>query len=728
MMKRFATALFLAAAAGVFAQEPEPPATGARIEFMDLPNMDITEILKVLSDSSDLNIIPSKDVAGKLSVFLKDISTEEALEKIASVNGYRFVREGNTITVMTEEQYELKVGPLTEQRVLRLQYARAAEVAPLLAGALSAKGQVVPDVVNNQLIVFEVPSRWPSIEKLVASLDQKEETRVIPLQHARAADLAISLSPFLRDPRSLEIDERTNRLILTDTPYHLGRLEEIVKQLDLEDLTETRAFALRYADADRVADLLIEILTGERAEGSRRGSGLPSRSSALGQQAEPIAATVVAATESPRTRRDESRSSLASSAVRNGGDLSQPFRSQAPSGTAAAIAAPPAPVASAAPEPVFDAAAPMESGEARALGRQGTISADPRTNSVIVTHTPATLARIETIVQSLDVELPLHVYRFEHADLELLGIEDKLAQLLPGPAEDFQIDAATRKVTFRAPPSRSEHILALFREWDEAVPQVYIEARILRVSLDLMRDLGVSLRVNDRGPGGELDSAVDLLFPPRIGVVPSGIVQFGDLTADEYTVIVQALESDSRSKLLSNPRVAVLDRGEAIFQVVVDQPFVEVVTDANSDITRESTRFIPVGVTLSVAPLISNEGLVQMDVRVEVSSLLSFSPDGIPVVDRSEAKSSVAVRDGYTLGIGGLIVDEKTQNINRVPWLGKIPVLKHLFRNKSDGANQSELLLFITPHLTANGTLDPPPDEIDLEASRLHIGPEASFN
>ena len=71
-----------------------------------------------------------------------------------------------------------------------------------------------------------------------------------------------------------------------------------------------------------------------------------------------------------------------------------------------------------------------------------------------------------------------------------------------------------------------------------------------------MRDLGVSLRVGDRGRNNEIDSVVDVLFPASISPIPQGLVQFGDLNSDEYTIILQALESDARSKLLSNPRVA----------------------------------------------------------------------------------------------------------------------------------------------------------------------------
>ena len=107
--------------------------------------------------------------------------------------------------------------------------------------------------------------------------------------------------------------------------------------------------------------------------------------------------------------------------------------------------------------------------------------------------------------------------------------------------------------------------------------------------------------------------------------------------------------------------------------------------------------------------------------RLEVSSLLGLSPDGVPIVDRSEAQSRVTVQDGHTLVMGGLIQDEKIETINRVPILGRIPLIKYLFRSRSVDNAQSELLLFVSPTITDTGSTDEPPDQIELGPSRIEL-------
>jgi type II secretory pathway component GspD/PulD (secretin) len=683
----------------------------AIIEFLDLPHTEITEILKILGDAANWTVIPSREIKGQVSVFLRNIGTEEALERILEINGYRFVRDGNVISVMTEQDYELKVGPRTEQRTFDLRYAEAARLAPLIQGALSSRGRVVPDTENNQLVVFDLPNRFPALGELIASLDQRQETRVIALNHATVKDLQTSIQSLVTDPRNLRFDERTNRLIVTDTPSRLDYLEDVIRQLDLEDLTETRTYVLKHANVDEMADLVATVIGGDDA-GSRSSSGSGSRSSgssdggAFGTstaegESGPSAREIAAMQD--RTRRYEDRS-IAPGLERRSIDGSEIVAGG--SGSSASVVAQGGDSGSGG------------GGVARSLGGQGMVIADPRTSSIIVTHTPAVLNRLETIITALDRETEFHTYQFQHADLETLDVSGHLDGLLDGEAENFQIDTNTGMVIFQAPSEKADRIKWLLQRWDVPPRQVEIEARILRVSLDLVRKLGTTIQIADFNAEGELETVIDLLFPPtEVGpdTVPQGLIQFGNLETDEFTAIIQAIETEGLGNLLSNPKLAVIDRSPARFQVAVDQPFVEVVTDANSDVTRESTRFIPVGVILEVLPVITDSGLVKMEVRVEVSTLLGRSTNGAPIVDRSEASSVVLVEDQHTLVIGGLIVDEEIETVNKVPWLGDIPLLKYLFRNSVRDVQKSELVLFLTPRITGTGSPEPPPPHLHLD-------------
>lgn len=707
-------ALLLPALAGrpVSAQQPAEDQHEAVIEFLDLPHTEITEILKILGDAANWTVIPSREVKGQVSVFLRNIEAEDALEHILETNGYRFVREGNVIKVMSEQDYELKVEPRTEQRTFELRYAQAARLAPLLQGALSSRGRVVPDTDNNQLVVFDLPNRFPEVERLIESLDQKQETRVIPLQHATVTELQTAVQSLVTDPRNLRLDERTNRLIVTDTPARLDYLEDVIAQLDLEDLTETRTFVLKHANVEEMADLVATVLgDGEQGGPSTTTSGGVSVASSgpdrggrdegeTGPSAQELAAMRA------RTQRDESRS------ISPGRDLGRDL------GLRSGMSSAPSPETGAASGTAGGAEPGRGGGMARSLGGQGMVIADPRTNSIIVTHTPAVLNRLETIIGALDRETQFHTYQFQHADLEELDLSGRLGDMLDGSGEQFQVDINTGKVIYQAPAERAERIEWLLRKWDVPPRQVQIEARILRVSLDLVRRLGTTLQIADFNSDGELRTVLDILFPPtEVGpdTIPQGLLQIGNLETDEFTAIIQAIETEGLGNLLSNPRLAVLDRSLARFQVAVDEPFVEVVTDANSDVTRESTRFIPVGVILEVLPVITDSGLVKMEVRVEISSLQGRASNGAPIVDRSEAQSVVLVEDNHTLVIGGLIVDEEIETVNKVPWLGDIPFIKHLFRNSVRDIQKSELVLFLTPKITRPGDPEPPPDRLHLD-------------
>lgn len=719
------------------AKDPEPQkeeASSARIESMEMNDMEITNVLKILSDTADWNIIPSKEVRGKIFVFLKNIDSESALKKIVEANGYRMVRTGNTVLIMTEKEYETHYGEVKE-RTFPLSYARAVDVAATLTPAISEKGKITVDAESNQVIVFDLPNRLERIQSILKDLDKKTDTRVIPLQFARAADVLAAIGTLLGNPKNAQIDERTNRLIITDTPYRIERIESVAKQLDLEDMTETRAFKLKFANADDVADMLNTMLyggdtsAGQQGYGSGSGSGRRNRNNRNNNNNQ----TSIAAVNPNQTgrtgyQRQENRSNLSNSyTLDNSGRISTSRNSdsgQGQRGSAGTYSGAPQQTGSADAGSNMDSSAGLNQGgdtsggEARALGSQGTITADARTNSVIVTHTPGALKRIESIIKALDVETQLYIYQFREADMDSLELDQRLPDLLSGTLDDFQVDSNTRKVSFRAPADRAQHVLALLKEWDKPTRQVYIEGRILRVSLDTLRDLGATIQAKKKD--GDF-MAINSLFPAAITDRMQGNVQLGSLTADNYQFVIEALETDSRTKLLSNPKVTVMDHKEAQFQVVVDHPFNEVVTEGNSDVTRDSTRFISIGVTLQVAPQITNNGTIMMDVNLEVSSMIGRSKSDVPIVDRSAAQSSVSIGDGHTLAIGGLIVDEKMQSINRIPVLGSIPVIKHLFRTKSNDNSQSELVLFLTPKIVGTGDKVTTFKELELKPSILDI-------
>ncbi len=184
-------------------------------------------------------------------------------------------------------------------------------------------------------------------------------------------------------------------------------------------------------------------------------------------------------------------------------------------------------------------------------------------------------------------------------------------------------------------------------------------------------------------------------------IVPRFSLQAGSLSETDYDVLIEALETSGDSELLSNPRILAVHGQQAVFQVVTQEPYKEVTIGAAGETTVENVQFKDVGVTLAVTPYISDVPTVAMDVTVEVSDVAEV-PDGLPVVNRSLGTSRVLAEDGRTVLLGGLIIHNWTSIRKGVPILSRIPILGIFFRSSSRSLTKSELILFLTPRITAS--------------------------
>ena len=123
---------------------------------------------------------------------------------------------------------------------------------------------------------------------------------------------------------------------------------------------------------------------------------------------------------------------------------------------------------------------------------------------------------------------------------------------------------------------------------------------------------------------------------------------------------------------------------------------------------HESVNFIDVGVKLYVTPPIHDDDYITMKIKPEVSSVTRFVTTGnnntIPVVETSQAETTVMVKNGVTIVIGGLIKDEKIDSVNKIPILGDLPILGAAFRNKNQLLRKTELVIFLTPQIISGDT------------------------
>jgi len=649
----------------------------ARIS-VQLDELPVVDAMRMLSDATNFNILVSNTVQGKITAYVVDMEPERALKEIMEVNGFHYVREDDVIWVLSDAEYFEDFNLGRKREIVALKNASAEYMAQALQPVMSAHGVLTSYPQGNVLIVGEVESRMDEVLRLAEELDQPTQTRVFQLQSASALDILPLLYPQVQNKEGLQADQRTNQIMVSAPPETLARIEDLIIQFDVPDKIATKVFPLKYANADEVARLVLHVLTGEEESTSRRGSWQqsadPRRMAPRVFTTEPGGPS--AATPETSWRRYTERQA----------PTTPPAGESAPSKSPAPATAPQSP----------------QTHEDAALGPLANVTADTRTNSVIVTHVKSVMERVGQLIEAIDVPTEYQTYTFRNTHPAELDLEAKILPLLPAENPFLNVEPLSRTVTFRAPKEKASEIMTLLQQWDDIIRQVRIEAEILRVNVNLIRELGISWEAiadQTRALGEVNQVGVSVDFPANVGDgTAQGRLTIGDLGDDGYEAILQALASDSDTQIIASPRIMVRDSQEALFSSVRDEPYTVVSVEGQTGTRLEDVRFLNVGVTLNVLPVINENGQVSLTVQLEISSLVEIR-NGVPVVDRATAQSSVAVDAGGTVILGGLRQRSRSQVERGVPGLKRIPILGHLFKNTRKDKGEFEIVLVLRPTL-----------------------------
>jgi len=201
-------------------------------------------------------------------------------------------------------------------------------------------------------------------------------------------------------------------------------------------------------------------------------------------------------------------------------------------------------------------------------------------------------------------------------------------------------------------------------------------------------------------------------------------IYFGKVAKNaSFEAMFKFLGTLGETKLLSNPKLAVVNNQEARIHVGRKEAYITTTTTSGSTTTTtaEDVNFVDIGIQLSVTPTINDDGFVTMKIKPEVSSrvdtLITPSGNQIPIIDTSLSETTVMVEDNATIIIGGLRRDEEYEVSERIPLLGDIPWVGNLFKSQTKREQRSELLVMITPHIVdgsmvTTGEVDPGEDGI----------------
>ncbi len=255
-------------------------------------------------------------------------------------------------------------------------------------------------------------------------------------------------------------------------------------------------------------------------------------------------------------------------------------------------------------------------------------------------------------------------------------------------------------------------VRAIIAELDRPVPQVLIKCLVAEVTHDDTLNYGTDFSVLDlsmNGNGFTLNNTVGAAAAALGATTPPGVV--AKVIDHNLTVTLQALAQANKLDVLSRPYILTSDNQDANITVGNEVPFItDTFTDTQGGI-HNNFQYQDIGIILDVTPHINPDGLVVMDVDPQISSLTGQTVTvqqgvAVPVYELRSASSRVAIKDGQTIVIGGLMQDQKTDHVNKIPLLGDIPLVGELFQYKALDKSKTELLIFLTPHVV------PQPEEL----------------
>ncbi len=364
--------------------------------------------------------------------------------------------------------------------------------------------------------------------------------------------------------------------------------------------------------------------------------------------------------------------------------------------------------------------------------------ADERTNSVLISGDPTARLRARVVIEHLDTpfdnEGNAQVVYLKYANAVdlvnvLTGVGENIddtsggaagaaAKGKPKQAVNIQADEAANALIITAPPDVFRSLQAIIRKLDIRRAQVLVEAIIAEVSYDKAKKLGVQWVV-DGTPDGTGPVGVINLGSPSItdvantylgtGAIALGAgtsIGLGRFNSDRvnFAALIQALESDTSSNILSTPSLTTLDNQEAEIVIGQNVPFI---TGSYTDSGGTSSSVNPfqtvqredVGLTLKVKPQINEGNSIQLEIEQEISSIDKAASLGTSdiVTKKRTIKTVVMVEDGKTIVLGGLLQEDLQQTEDKVPLLGDIPLLGALFRANTTTKIKRNLMVFLRP-------------------------------
>lgn len=673
------------------------PLGGSDLVVMDFQDVEIATLVKFISEITGRNFLLDDKVKGKVSVISPSkITVDEAyrvFQSVLQVKGFTLVDTGPVVKIIAIKDVKgsgLPVGAETRNpseayvtQLVPLEHLEAQAAAQLLQPLVSRDGLISAYTPTNSLIVVDSESNIVRLAELITSLDvpgQERTVEVIPLKHAFANDVAGILREAIEDetgraaapsgggapvnvpgvassaagkPGTRGVggirvvpDERSNAVVVIGNQIEIRQAYALVGKLDRplpKGTGRINVYYLRHADATEMVQVLADLVGTTTSTVPRQI--LPGRAVTEG---------------GGRFGSGSYRTATGSQSL---GDFGKSMVSRQGSG--------------ALPGTGRGASQPGTAGGVQSAGSGGPavefesgvrVTADPATNSLVISAAPQDYATLRDVIQQLDIPrrqvlVEAIIFEVSMTKAKQLGIE------LQGGASVGGTATALGRVNFRS-----------------------------------LNPLTNAVSEGDLSGLGSLSGLLGALISNQSIVLSDGT------KVPAGVALVSALQADTDINVLSAPTILTTDNEEAEIVVGKNVPFV---TSRSTNETNLANTFSQVdrrdvGITLRLTPQISDGETVRLLLFQEVSDLVPTSQAEVlqlgPTTTVRSATTSVVVSDSQTVAIGGLISDKMTASSQGVPYLSEIPVLGNLFKFDDKAKEKINLIILLTPRILKNPT------------------------
>ena len=502
-------------------------------------------------------------------------------------------------------------------------------------------------------------------------------THIFKLNFENANNLVAVLRPLISPNNTINVNPGNNSLIITDYADNLQRLGRIIAALDVANASDIEVIVLKHAMASELAPLVTRLLEPGASGGAPGPANTADNSFKTTVMAEPRANSLILRAANPARvaqvrslieKLDQPSSALASGNIhvvylKNAEATKLAVTLRAALTGQGGTNTPGTPTATLAqPNPIGGNTAPMGSSTAtNQPSTGGQIQADPATNSLIISAPEPQYRQLRAVIDKLD---------------------QRRAQVL--------VESLIAEVN-------AEKLAQFGFQWQNVVGSSGGNLGVMGTNFDPAKIGGSNLAQLSVDPTkAAVGAGLNIASVQSVG----GVYMLGALA--------NFLQTNGDANILSTPTLLTLDNEEAKIVVGQQVPFTTGSVVLNSAAATPFNTFErkDVGLTLRVRPQISETGTVRLSVYQEVSSIdkTTAASTGGPTTNKRSIESNVLVEDGSIVVLGGLLTDESSDNLSKVPGLGDIPFFGNLFKGQKRERSKKNLMVFLRPVVVRDGS------------------------